>query len=877
MATAAFDWFVWEDTAGLDHHCPVCAVPESHTHTLLNICLGEHVMPCSKYHQNLFWPSKTHECDPCNRSDEEHWKRHKAIAASLRDLEQAVKPEINLPLTSMASTERPQRRRKDNKLEKKMGKAMSRRPPADNISNADVDRVAAAFHPDAAGEDSIELDDPDFPENLSWDSRGYAWYRRKMDATNTVIPPDFNELAAAALRRLDVELPSSAGSKQKLTKKQKTIGNQLLVLAKADYEHAWNEEVETAKRRGGFLRFINRAVLDRIKDCRKQRLEFANRRRGEDDLGQAVVPDADEAQPELGEAEPEVDEPQPELDEAQPEVDDPQPEPDDPQPEPDNPQPEPDNPQPQPDDPQPETSQSDVHPVHEAVPLPKRPEDIALPPADKQERDEWDNEATMSRLRRMLNNWHVTRSEGPLYSRDFFQAGVYNMFNHDIWAEPRDSPLEPLPDPEKAYIDTTGIHQVGKHPRHDDWKAFTKHFRRYMHHPSELIKYYNPKANRVDDFGTPSTLSDARVVVPMGVDGWVTTPKPVLEISTALATGTPGCPDGHIGMMMHDAIVPFCFDSTFQAPSYLPRQFERGDGFLAEQCWQYHLIGRLNAQNLAVRDGLRLKHYLSTYDSPQPVTFTAAETDQFARLHGPLNDPASLPRACICRGLPTERMIACDVADCAYGVAPFHARCVDVAFAPAEGERHFCGGCAIDSTWFLDEPGIARAADPLIALYFEQGLFNEAADQPAVRWFVCETLRLVRRQVGPLPFDELAPVPALVEDVLARLSARMDANDGSAIGPAEIANGIVAERTVAGVMRAQQSKFLDLWHTVTRDAAADNGERPQGRQEGEPGLEWHFMSRAPTVRRLYHEDHFRSVDAVVRRREQQSRASFPHN
>ncbi|KAF9641195.1 Zinc finger RING/FYVE/PHD-type protein [Lasiodiplodia theobromae] len=54
--------------------------------------------------------------------------------------------------------------------------------------------------------------------------------------------------------------------------------------------------------------------------------------------------------------------------------------------------------------------------------------------------------------------------------------------------------------------------------------------------------------------------------------------------------GAAGCPPGHVAMLMSSHIVPFVFDTTQPAPDFLVVQFSRGDGFWAEQCWQYHLI-----------------------------------------------------------------------------------------------------------------------------------------------------------------------------------------------------------------------------------------------------------------------------------------------
>ncbi|KKY25878.1 putative zinc finger ring fyve phd-type protein [Diplodia seriata] len=850
-------WFVWEDTPGLDHHCPVCGVPNSHAGTLLNICLGEHVMPCPKYHQNLFWPNKTHECDPCNRSREEHFKRHKAIAISLRELGRLTgsghsgsdsPPSPSESDWAEGDGATQQRRRKQNKLAKKLDKALSRKPPPDTIAGADVARVALAFHPDAddrheAGDQHfIELDDPDFPDNVRWDGRGYAWYRRQVDVTGTVISPDFDELAAAALRRLNVDVPSHATPKQKLTKDQKSVVNQLLALAKGDFEHLWNEEVETAKRRGGFLRFIRASALDRIKESRKERLEYATRQRRADEPDRAIdrvlhVQDAnDQVQDDFHEEFP----PRNVLNhpEAEPAnalgIDFPADEPEDNIPgdtfegtatvQKEESDPTvfnfgsgSDNAKPKKQEGKVSTralceygstrcyltgcqeiAKASEHAA--ALPVLTRPEEIPLPPPNKKELIEWEAEASKAKFRYTLNNT-PPRAERFLDAKDFFQAGVYNMFNHDIWATPRDTPLEPRPDPEKDFLVTDSMHHIDHlHPRHDDWKAFTKHLGRYKPHPWQTASY---DAHKSPDYSVPSKLSAARLVVPMGEEVFMTEQQYVAAIRATIDGGAPGCPEGHVCMMMHNTIVPFAFDASQMAPAYLVDQFSRGDGFLAEQCWQYHLFGRLNQKNLALRDGLRRKRDLALYD-PRLATFTPLEAAQLARLEGPLND-SRVPRTCICHGLETARMITCDNVLCPDGGA-VHARCMDIDYAPGEGERHFCHSCAGDVLWFMSEDRAKRRAAVAITKLPPPAVERDYA---RVAELVCQVLRILHNQAGPRQFERIVPVEVIAADVVGTMDACVDKGVATP-DPWLLVSRILSDWTLDGHVRSQERSLLDF-------------------------------------------------------------------
>ncbi|CZR64971.1 uncharacterized protein PAC_14871 [Phialocephala subalpina] len=78
--------FRWEDSPGLEHHCGVCAVP-LHNSRAKTSCIGKHVEPCYRFHQQLHFVGKSHECFGCNSSDELHHNRHKEILRIVRQIQ----------------------------------------------------------------------------------------------------------------------------------------------------------------------------------------------------------------------------------------------------------------------------------------------------------------------------------------------------------------------------------------------------------------------------------------------------------------------------------------------------------------------------------------------------------------------------------------------------------------------------------------------------------------------------------------------------------------------------------------------------------------------------------------------------------------------
>ncbi|EKG13378.1 Zinc finger RING/FYVE/PHD-type protein [Macrophomina phaseolina MS6] len=1002
-------YFVWEDTSGLYHHCPVCAVPGSHTNILLNFCLGNHVMPCYKYHQNLFRPNKTHECDACNRSREEHFKRHRAIATALRDLEkldadtcsycsnirsspdlrndggngsrptptpqhdEAGASTTTTTITTTATDPPALRKRaaynntgivpanggtaalppvtrKLNKAAKKLGKALTR-SAADSIPAAEVARVARAFHPlaattygDTAADTGFfdeaaftELDDPGFPANLVWDWRGYAWHRPPRGggaigggedgAVVTVEPPDFERQADEALVRLGVDVSGGGGGRGG-RKEQRAAVTQLRALAKADFENLWREEAETAKRRGGFLRFVHQRALERILALRKERRAHAARVRAVGVVGKWEVSEGEESERvdeesiimeghwaaehpgdvvdyrDRQELQDEglwlqsagsVDEQDSianagsvhadSLPEDGPDVDD------------------------IPIADENVYDASSLWSYDEAVKVEEvalssvphaasvtdvirsvGPEDIPLPPPDEEERAEILLEGQKAAFRNALHNSTALPSR-VFTAKEFFQGGILNIQNHDIWAAVRDIPLEPRPDPEKDFLESCGeeIHVFGlNRSRWDDWKAFEKHFRRYRDHPWESCRYHpthdDPCKNNVS---CPSKLSSAQMIIPMGDNIHMSNARHIKDVVHALGFAkSAGCPDGQIAMMMHSYIVPFMSDLAQYPPCYLTDQFSRGDGYLAEQCWQWFLIGRLNQQNLYLREGLAHKRdwmagssaaaeeeegQTSTATSTATTsTLSPAESSELARLSGPLTD--TIPRACVCHGLPTNRMVACASAACATrGAPPNHARCMDVSAAPPVGERYFCRLCERDSVWFLEEPSTAREIG---------GALDDAKTPRSVlEPLVMEGFRLLWGKSDRWVYDAW-PKGTLVAD----FDRKVVAAEAEMPSAAKLLEQVVAERAMVGAMAALGKPHLEGCKRCMAEAEVEADEKESGgeeeaeEEEGEMVPEnkflWETVQLGQDARKLYRPDPVKSVEAVVRwelRREMEER------
>ncbi|TEY85756.1 hypothetical protein BOTCAL_0012g00100 [Botryotinia calthae] len=85
----------WDASPGLEHHCGTCATP-LHNARSKSSCLGKHVEPCFRFHQQLHFLGKSHECLGCNMSDEMHYTRHREILAIVRQLNTLDQTDLSL-------------------------------------------------------------------------------------------------------------------------------------------------------------------------------------------------------------------------------------------------------------------------------------------------------------------------------------------------------------------------------------------------------------------------------------------------------------------------------------------------------------------------------------------------------------------------------------------------------------------------------------------------------------------------------------------------------------------------------------------------------------------------------------------------------------
>ncbi|KAK0112782.1 hypothetical protein ONS95_014515 [Cadophora gregata] len=95
--------FRWEVSPGLEHHCGICATP-LHNGRAKTSCIGKHVEPCYRFHQQLHFVGKSHECFGCNSSDELHHSRHKEILKIVRQIAALDEPNTVFPPAKASSS-----------------------------------------------------------------------------------------------------------------------------------------------------------------------------------------------------------------------------------------------------------------------------------------------------------------------------------------------------------------------------------------------------------------------------------------------------------------------------------------------------------------------------------------------------------------------------------------------------------------------------------------------------------------------------------------------------------------------------------------------------------------------------------------------------
>ncbi|KAI9649696.1 hypothetical protein NHQ30_002277 [Ciborinia camelliae] len=132
-------------------------------------CLGKHVEPCFRFHQQLHFLGKSHECLGCNTSDEMHHTRHKEILNIIREINAFDQTNLSLgsqlttrkdgaekkrqdsettseatDIISEMSFEEENLTRRERKKAKKLGSRT--RPNIDVYSQDDINSISEALH-----------------------------------------------------------------------------------------------------------------------------------------------------------------------------------------------------------------------------------------------------------------------------------------------------------------------------------------------------------------------------------------------------------------------------------------------------------------------------------------------------------------------------------------------------------------------------------------------------------------------------------------------------------------------------------------------------------------------------------------------------------
>ncbi|TGO65795.1 hypothetical protein BCON_0001g01130 [Botryotinia convoluta] len=114
----------WDVSPGLEHHCGTCATP-LHNARSKSSCLGKHVEPCFRFHQQLHFLGKSHECLGCNTSDEMHYTRHKEILTIIREINTFDQADLSLGSQMMKRKDGADKKRTDSETTSEATDAIS--------------------------------------------------------------------------------------------------------------------------------------------------------------------------------------------------------------------------------------------------------------------------------------------------------------------------------------------------------------------------------------------------------------------------------------------------------------------------------------------------------------------------------------------------------------------------------------------------------------------------------------------------------------------------------------------------------------------------------------------------------------------------------
>lgn len=262
------DFFRWEDSGALVHHCPHCQAPLASKRARL-FCLGLHVEWCNKYHCQLFKAGNSAICRGCIHSDEQKAKRYREIAELVEKIlptsEQhpsyggsPAVPKINhASIVSSGATKR------ERKEAKKVAKAAERAPV---ITAREIDRIGHILHPGESSNEQFErslMRDKSIEDNVFYHAgtgnsramRHYIIQQQRSGKTEL-------HISEAEMERimLDLKVPTLAQA----SKSERGIVVKLREKITEDLIHVHGEEQRIMERKAGFWRWASRKAYNRL-------------------------------------------------------------------------------------------------------------------------------------------------------------------------------------------------------------------------------------------------------------------------------------------------------------------------------------------------------------------------------------------------------------------------------------------------------------------------------------------------------------------------------------------------------------------------------------------------------------------------------------
>lgn len=311
MTTSPF--FKWEDHQAM-HHCGVCNRVLT-SKGAKNTCWGEHAEPCHRFHQILFMRNRGHTCDSCKIIEEAHYKRHQNIAELLRKIREVCGVAgsfIEVPRSSGGDTASQSSRSASspdaespspsNGKEKESGnstkrekKELKRLEKAANrtrfLTDQEYRHINEVLHPKAqltsdSTPEPMNLEEVhEIERNLRFNAS--TCYRRTVhteemkDYLNNKSPPTEEEVRIKAAIDRVCDFFRITLLKKKNEKNRGLVGKERKEFDKLvdnfrealldDYVLVYKDEMEIRMRRSAFLRYTNKAIVDKLLERYKNR------------------------------------------------------------------------------------------------------------------------------------------------------------------------------------------------------------------------------------------------------------------------------------------------------------------------------------------------------------------------------------------------------------------------------------------------------------------------------------------------------------------------------------------------------------------------------------------------------------------------------